>query len=329
MRVLSRERMLPGLPGLGQTEFRIAQAIRRCAKDPEVQWRAREITSGVPPHEPLRQIQAVFRYLIGPQGFPYRNDPVDVELLQPPPALPKGGDCDDYVVQGGAYLEALGHPVEVVVMGTRRPRPGQTARYHHVALRVLDTSTGIWWPFDPVLHRPTRGEFAQVGDELPHAVERTFRMFMTPSDPNQMVGGNPIQDFFFWIDPSRKESPLRQVGESALNLLLPGAGTAAGVALDAGAALKRALVTSAPTPAPATATAALTTVEPAAALTTSSSATATPMLTEPKKGLSTGAKVAVGALAVGVVGGGIWALTRRKKTRRKNPSRRRRRRTVH
>lgn len=166
--VRSRGALKPGLRGLSQTLGLVTRAIREGARDPLTIDRARRIVRTVAPHDYRGETQAVWDYFLGLRGFPYRRDPVDVELVQGAPEMPVGGDCDCYTVQLGAHLEALGHPVETVTVGEQRPRQGQPPNFSHIYL--YDTLSRM--VVDPVLHRPVLGKPAALGDELPHAVER-------------------------------------------------------------------------------------------------------------------------------------------------------------
>lgn len=166
--VRERRALKPGLRGLSQTLGLVTRAIRDGAKDPLTIDRARRIVRSVAPHDYRGETRAVWDYFLGLRGFPYRRDPVDVELVQGAPEMPVGGDCDCYTVQLGAHLEALGHPVETVTVGEQRPRQGQSPNFTHIYLYDRLSRMVV----DPVLHRPVLGKPAALGDELPHAVER-------------------------------------------------------------------------------------------------------------------------------------------------------------
>jgi hypothetical protein len=152
----------------------MVQNIRTNARDVEVIDKARRIVRHVRPHNYSGEIRAVFDWMVGLEGSPYRLDPVDVELLQGPKSGSAGRDCDCMVVTCGSFLEALGHPCRVVIGAQRSPPPGQPPNFHHTWLEVWDRAARRWVSFDPVLHLRKPGTFAQVGDVMLHAVTRRF-----------------------------------------------------------------------------------------------------------------------------------------------------------
>lgn len=167
---VAREPLAPGKAGLRQTLMRLTAEVRRGARDPEVRRKALRIVRHVPPHEVTKEIVAVYEYLVGLEGFPYRFDPVDVESIEGANADTIGGDCDDYTTQAAQLLEALGHQTRLVLGARTAPVGGAFPRFHHIWLEVYDRQARKWRSFDPVLHRPSRGKLGRVDQQAQFAV---------------------------------------------------------------------------------------------------------------------------------------------------------------
>lgn len=332
--VRSVEWLEPGLDGLEQTRQRLQEAIDEGARHWLTIKRAEELVARVPPWDEEAQVRELFNYFIGLHGFPYRKDPVDVQVVERAPSRPAGGDCKKYTVQLGAYVQALGMPVEVKIVGQTAPAAGRPPRFHHVYIRAL--VNGRWVALDPTLHRPTHGVYAEAGDELDHAIERTYSML------GFAAANNALGDFDFFgairsigyaLDPTRKEGITRGLIQA-----LPG-GTGIIAAADTAAAIRKGIAAATATPAPATAL----TLAPAGTKVDASQAaegsgegettarlakdlanssggggSALPGEQEPEKkgGISAGMVVG-GVVATGVVGGLILAVARAGKRKKR------------
>ncbi len=206
--VVSREPLKRGFAGTAQTVSRMLETIRASARDPEVIERARRIVRHVRPHDYTGEIRAVFDFFTGLEGVPYRMDPVDVELVQGPLSGSVGSDCDCAVTQCGAYLEALGHPCDVVIGGVAAPLEGEDPRYSHTWLRVYDRNLKRKVAFDPVLNLRRAGQLAGVGQEWMHRVERSW-----PVTGNGRVRGGPVAvDLSGVDDPEQLGNIFKAIG---------------------------------------------------------------------------------------------------------------------
>lgn len=183
--VVERKPLAPGMAGLEQTLSMMTRAIREGSKNPFTIELAHRVVNRVQPHDHRGETKAIWDYFFGLEGFPYRRDPTDLEWVQGGPAMPRGGDCDCIAVRLGMLLEALGHEVEIVPIGVSGPP------FHHVYLYDRTAKVTV----DPVLHQPVNGMRAQVGDEIPHALELRRRVPMharptvslSPNNPTQIV----------------------------------------------------------------------------------------------------------------------------------------------
>lgn len=238
--VTFREPLRPGLEGLKRTVDRIRAAIARGGKSFAVRREAELMTRYVAPHNYRGEINAIFEGVLGIDQPPYRKDPVNVELLRGAQAggTSRGVDCDDIVIRAGSLLEALGHPVEVEVMGRERPKRPEQARFTHVRLRVWDGKARQWIPFDPVLRDPRRRPNAKLGDEAPAGVVARFPV-LVQAQPVGELGDfwSDLNNFGKSIDITNpKNSVLRNVVSA-----IPGVGSTIVHAADSLAAGRRAI----------------------------------------------------------------------------------------
>lgn len=252
----------PGVAGVEETIAEITRAIRKGASNPAVIEEARRAVRRARPHDTEAEWRELWRYVTGLYGFPYRFDPVDVELVYGAHlgSSIAGGDCDDFTVRSGALLEALGYPVQVEIIGSRAPAPGREPAFHHVFLRAFDPRSGRWKAFDPVLDKPGRFK-AAPGMELKAAVRREFpvsrptltthqkssaggRTYGYSADATLGYSQNQLGSWFYEnilkpFDPTRDDNA---AGKAVRTILqnAPGGGTVL-TALDAHAAANKAL----------------------------------------------------------------------------------------
>jgi hypothetical protein len=165
---LERRPLADGEEGIEQTRREMMRLINEGSADLEIIQEARRATLLVRPHDTTGEIAAVFDYVTG-LGTPYRFDPVGKEMLQAATHTSHGRDCDCFVIWAGSLLQALGHPVRVVIGAKRRLRAGAPA-WSHTWLEVYDLRQKAWVSFDPVLHLRAPGLLAAVGDVAPMAV---------------------------------------------------------------------------------------------------------------------------------------------------------------
>jgi hypothetical protein len=104
---------------------------------------------GVKPKDYLGEIRALFEWVR--DNVRYTKDPFKVELLHASRRMLelRAGDCDDMAILLGALLEAVGHPVRLVLVG---PDPGRPLLFSHIYLEAYHR--GRWIPLDPTMPYP-------------------------------------------------------------------------------------------------------------------------------------------------------------------------------
>jgi hypothetical protein len=135
-----------GYPGTKRTVEHIKALIRAGAKDFYVRQRAIDILleKGVKPKDYPGEIKALFEWV--QRNVRYTKDPFRVEVLHSARRMLelRAGDCDDMAILLGAMLEAIGHPVRLVLAG---PFPLRPRLFTHVYLEVYHK--GRWIPWTP------------------------------------------------------------------------------------------------------------------------------------------------------------------------------------
>jgi hypothetical protein len=103
----------------------------------------------VKPKDYRGEIKALFEWV--QQNVRYTKDPVRVEMLHSPRRMLelRAGDCDDMTILLGAMLEAIGHPIQLVLAG---PDPYRPLLFSHIYLEV--DYKGQWIPLDPTMPYP-------------------------------------------------------------------------------------------------------------------------------------------------------------------------------
>jgi hypothetical protein len=103
----------------------------------------------VKPKDYRGEIKALFEWV--QQNVRYTKDPVRVEMLHSPRRMLelRAGDCDDMTILLGAILEAIGHPVRLVLAG---PDPLRPLLFSHIYLEA--DYEGEWIPLDPTMPYP-------------------------------------------------------------------------------------------------------------------------------------------------------------------------------
>ena len=131
-----------GYRGTLQTVEHISDLIRQGAKDFHVRQTAIDILlqRAVKPKDYLGEIKALFEWV--QQHVRYSKDPFRVEVLHSAKRMLelRAGDCDDMAILLGAMLEAIGHPVRLVLTGPDplRQRPLQPYLFGGFSQRSLD-----------------------------------------------------------------------------------------------------------------------------------------------------------------------------------------------
>jgi hypothetical protein len=149
-RVHSR-RIPRGYLGTRATVEHIQNLILQGTRDFYVRQKAIDILleRGVKPKDYLGEIQALFEWVR--DYVRYTKDPFKVELLHASRRMLelRAGDCDDMAILLGAMLEAVGHPVRLVLVG---PDPGRPLLFSHIYLEAYHR--GRWIPLDPTMPYP-------------------------------------------------------------------------------------------------------------------------------------------------------------------------------
>jgi hypothetical protein len=141
-------RIPTGYAGTKKTVAHIKALIRQGTKDFYVRQKAIDILfdKGVKPKDYLGEIKALFEWV--QQNVRYTKDPFRVEVLHSSRRLLelRAGDCDDMSILLGAMLEAIGHPVRLVLVGRNPLKP---LLFSHIYLEVY--YQGRWIPLDPTM----------------------------------------------------------------------------------------------------------------------------------------------------------------------------------
>ena len=144
-------RIPKGYAGTKRTVQHMMRLIRAGAKDFCVRQRTIDIVmqKGVRPKDYLGEIRALFEWV--QRNIRYTKDPFRLEVLHSARRMLelRAGDCDDMAILLGAMLEAIGHPVRLVLVG---PNPLRPRLFTHVYLEVYHK--GHWIPLDPTMRHP-------------------------------------------------------------------------------------------------------------------------------------------------------------------------------
>lgn len=134
--------------GTQRTVEHMKALIRVGARDFYVRQKAIDILleRRVTPKDYVGEIRALFEWV--QRHVRYTKDPFQLEVLHSPRRLLelRAGDCDDMSILLGALLEAIGHPVRLVLTG---PDPLRPRLFTHVYLEVFHK--GRWISLDPTM----------------------------------------------------------------------------------------------------------------------------------------------------------------------------------
>lgn len=140
-----------GYRGTLRTIGHVGELIRRGAKDFLVRRTAVAILRqcAVRPKDYLGEIKALFEWV--QRNVRYTRDIFRVEVLHSARRMLelRAGDCDDMTILLGALLEAVGHPVRLVVTGHD---PQRQDLFSHIYPEVLHQ--GRWIPLDATMPHP-------------------------------------------------------------------------------------------------------------------------------------------------------------------------------
>ena len=140
-----------GYLGTLKTAEQVSDLIKNGAKDFTVRQSAIDILMRreVRPKDYLGEIKALFEWV--QHNIRYTKDTFRVEVLHSAKRMLelRAGDCDDMTILLGAMLEAIGHPVRLVLSGANPARPDM---FSHIYLEVLHL--GRWIPLDATMPHP-------------------------------------------------------------------------------------------------------------------------------------------------------------------------------
>jgi hypothetical protein len=140
-----------GWRGTQKTIEHVQALIRAGAKDFYVRQKAIDILleKQVKPKDYLAEIKALFEWV--QQHIRYTKDTFQVEVLHSAKRMLelRAGDCDDMTILLGAMLEAIGHPVRLVLSGSN---PLRQDFFTHIYLEVFHK--GRWIPLDATMPYP-------------------------------------------------------------------------------------------------------------------------------------------------------------------------------
>jgi hypothetical protein len=140
-----------GRLGTQKTAEHVQALIRAGAKEFYVRQKAIDILmeKQVKPKDYLGEIKALFEWV--QRHIRYTKDTFQVEVLHSARRMLelRAGDCDDMAILLGAMLEAIGHPVRLVIIG---PDPLRRDLFTHIYLEVFHR--GRWIPLDTTMPYP-------------------------------------------------------------------------------------------------------------------------------------------------------------------------------
>lgn len=140
-----------GAPGTQKTVEHVQALIRAGAKDFYVRQKSIDILldKQVKPKDYLGEIKALFEWV--QQHIRYTKDTFQVEVLHSAKRMLelRAGDCDDMAILLGSMLEAIGHPVRLVIIGSD---PLRQDLFTHIYLEVFHK--GRWIPLDATMPHP-------------------------------------------------------------------------------------------------------------------------------------------------------------------------------
>ncbi|HXH14320.1 MAG TPA: transglutaminase-like domain-containing protein [Alphaproteobacteria bacterium] len=175
-------RIPKGYAGTQRTIEYIKALIRAGAKDFYVRQKAIDILleKGVAPKDYRGEIKALFEWV--QRNVRYTKDPFRVEVLHSARRLLelRAGDCDDMTILLGSMLEAIGHPVRLILTG---PDPLRPRLFSHIYLEAFHK--GRWIPLDATMPYP-------MGWAPRALVKKTFAM---ERGPNMMAEDMELQGF--------------------------------------------------------------------------------------------------------------------------------------
>lgn len=180
-----------GWRGTQKTIKHVQALIRAGAKDFYVRQRAIDILleKQVKPKDYLAEINALFEWV--QQHIRYTKDTFQVEVLHSARRMLelRAGDCDDMTILLGAMLEAIGHPVRLVLSG---PDPLKPDLFTHIYLDVFHK--GRWIPLDATMPYPMGWAPSTLVKKI-IAIERRSNMMAEDMELQGMGGIGAVPDW--------------------------------------------------------------------------------------------------------------------------------------
>ena len=165
--------------------------IRAGAKDFYVRQKAIDILleKQVKPKDYLTEIKALFEWI--QQHIRYTKDTVQVEVLHSAKRMLelRAGDCDDMAILLGAMLEAIGHPVRLVLSG---PDPLRQDLFTHIYLEVFHK--GRWISLDATMPYPMGWSPRTIVKKI-IAIERRSNMMAEDMELRGIGGVGAVPDW--------------------------------------------------------------------------------------------------------------------------------------
>ena len=148
---ISLQNIPKGYLGTRKTLQHVQALIRQGVKDFYVRQKAIDILfqRRTPAKDYLGEIQALFEWV--QRNIRYTKDPFRLEVLHSARRILelRAGDCDDMTILLGALLEAIGHPIRLVIVG---PTPLRPDLFSHIYLEAYHK--GRWIPLDATMPFP-------------------------------------------------------------------------------------------------------------------------------------------------------------------------------
>lgn len=114
----------------------IRKLVEEGKKDPIIRTLSEKIVQYLPPKDYKREVDAIYNFVI--RRLRYTKDIHRVETVHTARQLlsrhRKAADCDDFVILTGALLQAIGHPVRIIIIGNNYD---DKEDYSHIYLQVF------------------------------------------------------------------------------------------------------------------------------------------------------------------------------------------------
>lgn len=166
----------------------IKQLIDEGKKDMVIRTLAEKLTQYIPEKDYKREVKAIYGFVT--RRLRYTKDIHRVETVHRARDLLrrhlKAADCDDFVILTGALLQAIGHPVRIIIIGNNYK---DKEDYSHIYIQTL---IGKKWV---ALDGSVPG--AKVGWEAPkYATKKVINLDGFSSSEE---GGPPVFTYIMWI----------------------------------------------------------------------------------------------------------------------------------